>query len=345
MPRTKREEASTNETRVFRIDAPDADDIPLGILGRRCARTNPHCAPVLLVHGATYGAKLFDLPLPGYSLMSELGRVGRAVYALDIRGYGHSLRGKVMDAPPQAHPPFARLGDAVKDIGAAVKFILARENASAVDLIGFSWGTVTCACYASEFPEQVARLALYAPLYGELNTDWLDRIADPRDRSRIDPSIGAYRLITQGDLTQRWNGDLAASDPSVYRDNGLPEVIFETLSALDPRVLSHAPAAFRSPTGALADLVSVFNRRPLYDPEKLTMPTLLVRGAMDTTSTDVDAQRLLSAIASPEKEYCVIAPGSHFLCVEKNRSQLYEQLNRFLEPRGINRSMQGRIRQ
>jgi pimeloyl-ACP methyl ester carboxylesterase len=344
MPR-RREEAVTTETRVLRIDAPDADGISLGILERRCARTDRHRAPVLLAHGATFGAELFDLPLPGYSLMSELARVGRVVYALDIRGYGHSLKGKVMNAPPQTHPPFARLGDAVKDIGAAVRFILARENSGALDLIGFSWGTVTAARYASEFPDQVSRLALYAPLYGESNPDWLNRIADPSDRSRIHPSIGAYRLITQADLTQRWNNDLAADDPNVYRDSRLPEVMFETLSALDRRARSRSPAAFRTPAGALVDLVSVFNGRPLYDPGRLVMPTLLVRGAMDTTSTDSDAQRLLSAIASSEKEYCVITPGSHFLCVEKNRRQLYEHLNRFLEPRGIDRSMQDRTQQ
>ena len=97
MPR-RREEAVTTETRVLRIDAPDADGISLGILERRCARTDRHRGPVLLAHGATFGAELFDLPLPGYSLMSELARVGRVVYALDIRGYGHSLKGNTIKA-------------------------------------------------------------------------------------------------------------------------------------------------------------------------------------------------------------------------------------------------------
>lgn len=343
MMRAKRDETSLSDTRVLRIGAPDAEDISLGILEKRCTQTDPALPPALLIHGATFGAMLFDLPLPGYSLMSELARPGRNVYALDIRGYGHSLNGTVMDAPPAAHRPFARLDDAVKDIGAAVAFILAREKTSAVDLVGFSWGTVTAACYASEFPQQISRLALYAPLYAEVNPGWLGRITDPKDRNRIDPAIGAYRLMTQADVTQRWNNDLAVDDPRLFRDDGLPEAIFDALSALDPRARSRVPAAFRSPTGALADLVNVFNGRPLYDPSRLTMPALLVRGASDTTSTDTDARHLLSAIASSEKDYCVITPGSHFLCVEKNRAQLYEQLNRFLGPRSINRSMQGRL--
>jgi pimeloyl-ACP methyl ester carboxylesterase len=317
--------------RVIRIGATDAGGVSLGMLEKTCPLRDRRLPPVLLVHGATFGAALFDLPVPGYSLMSALSEAGRTVYALDIRGYGNSLDGSVMDAPPETHPPFARLNDAVSDIGTAVAFICAREQVPAIDIVGFSWGTVTAARYASQFPHHVARLALYAPLYAELNEAWLTRIGDPNDRSRIDPKIGAYRMITEADLLQRWNADIGPVEPGTFRDPGLPEIIFETLAALDPKSGSHTPCAFRSPTGALADLVSVFNGRPLYDPSKLTMPTLLIRGADDTTSTHSDSERLLSALASPSKEYRVIAPGSHFLCVEKNRTELYEGLNRFLE--------------
>src|SRR4051794_31325018 len=75
--------------------------------------------PVLLVHGATFGSALFDLPLPRYSLMQELARGGRFVYAIDLRGYGASISNPVMDSPPAEHPPFSRARQAVDDIGAA----------------------------------------------------------------------------------------------------------------------------------------------------------------------------------------------------------------------------------
>jgi pimeloyl-ACP methyl ester carboxylesterase len=288
--------------------------------------------PILLVHGATLGVRLFDLPVAGYSLVSALGQRGRAVYGVDIRGYGNSLSGPVMNAPAAMHPPFARLKDAVEDIGTAVKFILDQERASAVDLIGFSWGTVAGAYYAAKFPERVARLALYAPLYSELNEIWRARIGDPNDRTKIDPNIGSYRLITERDIVQRWDSDIGSAQPEAYRDIDLPGVIFKTFAALDPQSYSHVPPAFRSPTGALADLITIFNGHPLYDPSKITMPTLLVRGADDTTSTDADSRRLLSEIASAEKEYRVITPGSHFLCVEKNCAELYKCLDDFLKP-------------
>jgi pimeloyl-ACP methyl ester carboxylesterase len=324
--------SSLPATRIIRMPAPGAADISLGILAKRCARTDPRLPPVLLVHGATIGATLFDLPLPGYSLMSHLASAGRPVYAVDIRGFGHSLNGMVMASPPHAHAPFPRLSEAVSDVAAAVEMICEREGAAAVDLVGFSWGTVTSSRYAGEHSERVARLVLYAPLYGEVNAMWLDRIADPESHDRLPRSIGAYRFITRADLIARWDGDLPAADPSLYREDGLPETLFEALSGLDPGTRSNGVPAFRCPAGALVDLLSIFNGRPLFDPSNLTMPTLLVRGGDDTTSTDTDARRLLSAIAASEKHYRVITPGSHFLLLERSRARLYEQLDEFLGP-------------
>lgn len=319
------------ETQLLRIDAPQAGMPPLALREVRPAPGDRPKPPVLLLHGATFAGALFDLPRPGYSLMAALAGAGRPVYALDVRGHGSSVGG-AMDEPPQAHPPLADASEAVQDIEAAVAFIRRRCSTPAVDLVGFSWGTIAAACYAGADPQSVRRLALYAPLFAEHNPPWLDRIADPRDRSRLAPTFGTYRLVTAASVIARWNSDLPADDPALFREDGIAELVFDTLAALDPRARLEAPHAFRCPNGALADLVQVFNGRPLYDPAKLTMPVLLVRGEHDTTSTATDAQRLLAMIASPVKRYRVIASGSHFLCIERNRTKLYDELNDFLAP-------------
>jgi pimeloyl-ACP methyl ester carboxylesterase len=317
------------ETRLLRL--PAGDGATLGILERRPHAAAADTRPLLLLHGATFGVAFLDLPRPGYSLMAALADTGRAVYSLDIRGYGSSHGFPAMERPPDQNPPFARIGEAVADIAAAVDFILNREGVDALDLLGLSWGSVAAARYAGEHPQKIGCLVLYAPLYGEENAAWLDRIADPQDRSRLNPKFGAYRLIALDDVVQRWNSDLPPGDPAQYRDDGLAEAVFQTLAALDPRSSALTPRAFRCPNGALADLVQVFSGKPLYDPAKLTMPVLLLRGADDTTSTESDSLQLLSRIGSRERDYRVIAPGSHFLCIEKNRSRLYEEINRFLE--------------
>lgn len=320
------------ETRLLRIRPPDAGSVPLGVTEKRTRTLDGRLPPVLLVHGATFGQALFDLPRAGYSLMGDMAIKGRAVYGLDIRGYGHSLGGAIMDEPPARNAPFAGVDAAVDDIDAAVDFVLARQGVAAVDLIGFSWGAITAARYAGAHPQKIARLALYAPLYGEMNVGWLERISDAGDRGRLKPTFGAYRLITLADLVGRWNGELPTDNPALYREDGIPELVFSTFAALDPLANSRTPPAFRCPNGALGDLLRVFNGQPIYDPEKLTMPTLLLRGADDTTSTGSDCLGLLARIASPMKDYRVIAPGSHFLCIERNRAKLYDELNQFLGP-------------
>lgn len=318
------------ETTALRV--PSRSGEPLALAVKQAAALDPARPPVLLLHGATLGGKLFDLPRSGYSLMAHLATAGRAVYALDLRGYGASPGGQAFERPATENPPCTRSLDSLEDVGAAVDMILARHGASALDLIGFSWGTITAAAYAGRLAERVARLVLYAPLYAEINERWLDRIADPNDRSCLNPALGAYRVITLAELTSRWNSDLPPSDPARYRDDGLPELVFDTIGKLDPTMAAREPPSFRCPNGALADLVDVFNARALYDPAKLTMPTLLIRGSEDTTSTDSDARRLLGAIASDRKDYRVVAGGSHFLCVEKNHGALYAHLDDFLRP-------------
>jgi alpha-beta hydrolase superfamily lysophospholipase len=215
-----------------------------------------------------FGSGLFDLPLPGYSLRKSphkmAGRSMRSMCAaMGIFCWPRN------EFACELNPPFARLDDAVKDVGTVFECFLRLEEASTVHLVGFSWGTVVCARYVGQYPQYVSRLVLYAQLYAETNSMWLSRIGDSSDRSKFDPNIGAYRLIRQVEIRQRWDADIGSPYDCSFGDN-------------------------------------------------------------DTTSTDTDTKSLLCRIASRKKEYQVISPGSHFLCVEKNRAKLYQSIYAFL---------------
>jgi pimeloyl-ACP methyl ester carboxylesterase len=313
--------------RLLRIEAADGETA-LGLWEMQPVGPVIH-PPVLLVHGATFGSALFDLPLAGYSLMQELARDGRVVYAVDVRGYGASNGNAVMNSPPAAHPPFSRARQTVEDIGVAVSEIRRRQSAQAIDLIGFSWGTITTGWYASEHVADIRRLVLYAPLFAEKNMMWLDRIGDPADRGRLAGHFGAYRLITMADVVARWDSDAPGKAADV-RENGVVEALFEAAARLDALAGSHHPPAFRCPNGAFADLIEVFNGRPLYDPATIEAPVLLVRGEGDTTSTASDMRRLEAAIGSVAKTRLEIPDGSHFLCIEKNHMNLYRAITAYL---------------
>ena len=121
---------------------------------------------VLFVHGATYPAHTtFDLPIEGRSWMDHIAARGYDVYLLDLRGYGKSTRPPEMAQSPDANPPIVRTETAVKDIAAAVDFILARRAIPRLALLGWSWGTFSTPTYTIAHPDKVARLvALCADL-------------------------------------------------------------------------------------------------------------------------------------------------------------------------------------
>jgi pimeloyl-ACP methyl ester carboxylesterase len=312
--------------RLLRIGLADGEALGLWEMPPVGPVTHP---PVLLVHGATFGSALFVLPRAGSSMMQAIAGRGRVVYAIDVRGYGASNGNAVMNSPPAAHPPFSRARQAIEDIGVAVSEIRRRQNVQAIDLIGFSWGTITAGWYASAHTTDIRRLVLYAPLFAEKNEMWLDRIGDPADRSRLAGHFGAYRLITMADVIARWDSD-APGQAADVREDGVVEALFEAAARLDALAGSRQPPAFRCPNGAFADLIEVFNGRPLYDPGTIEAPVLLVRGERDTTSTASDMRRLEAAIGSTEKSCLEIPGGSHFLCIENNHMNLYRAITAHL---------------
>jgi pimeloyl-ACP methyl ester carboxylesterase len=114
---------------------------------------------ILLMHGLTFSSHEFDLNYQDYSLVRFLAGKGYSVWLLDIAGYGRSL------PLPQGFDGFLTSSwYAAEDINAAVDVILNESGAKAVDLLGWSWGTVTASRFAVAHPEKVRKLILYAPI-------------------------------------------------------------------------------------------------------------------------------------------------------------------------------------
>jgi pimeloyl-ACP methyl ester carboxylesterase len=274
---------------------------------------------------------LFDLPLSDYSMQSFLAARGWRNFALDVRGYGRSLPSKTLDAPPDANVPYARLADAVDDLTSGVEFVLQKTGSDKVNIISFSWGSVVSCVYAEDNSHLVERLVLYAPLYAEVNESWIDRIADPNDRTRVNPTLGSYRWVRQSDFLSRWDADIPdGAEVKDYRDEEVSTAILRSLAKADPASNGGRELSFRAPSGALVDLFEIFGGRPLFNPQRITAKTLVIRGSDDTTSTDTDALKLFHMLGTLRKRFITISPGSHFLCVERNAQDLFREIDLFL---------------
>lgn len=111
---------------------------------------------ILLVHGLTYSSHEFDVNVSDYSLARYLARQGFAVWSLDVAGYGRSQEIADGFAPDSAY--------AAEDIATAADRILQLSGQKKLDVLGWSWGTVTASLFAARHPDLVNKLVLYAPI-------------------------------------------------------------------------------------------------------------------------------------------------------------------------------------
>jgi len=287
--------------------------------------------PLLLVHGATVPSVLWDTPLPGWSWMDRLAADGFHVFAVDLRGYGGSSRPPGFAEPPEANPAYARARDVVADVADAVGFILSRTGADRIDLLGGSWGSVVCGKFVAEAgANKVRRLVLYAPLYCEPSHHpvWLGSAANADAPEDVAREIGAYRRVSGEELRARWDAEIPVDEKSSWRADGVLEAL--VASCLADEDGAKEATGFKVPNGTLVDLHSIFNGKPLYESRDIRVPTLLVRGSADPTSTNGDAGRLFDRLSSPVKRYVIVGNGAHFMIAEKKTSEVHAVVAGFL---------------
>jgi pimeloyl-ACP methyl ester carboxylesterase len=322
---------ATSGRREHRLPPTESRNAPLSIQEVSPTDGNVQPTPIILLHGATFSSAMFDIPVLGYSLQTFLAAKGWRNFAVDVRGYGRSVPSAALEAPPESNQPNARFHDAVEDLATSVRYVLDQAGCKSMHIVGFSWGTIAAGIFAAQHPQLVESLVVYAPVYAEVNKPWIDRLADPNDRTRVDPRLGAYRWVDLQDIYSRWDADIpAGANVEDYREERVLRATFESLIKADPRTKERQHTSFRVPTGALHDLFEIFNGRALYDPSRITVPTLVIRGQDDTTSTESDALGLFHSLATASKRYVAISPGSHFLCAERNAGHLFGEIELFL---------------
>jgi pimeloyl-ACP methyl ester carboxylesterase len=279
---------------------------------------------VLYVHGATYPSETaFDLPLGNFSWMDFLACRGFDVYLLDLRGYGQSTRPPEMDRAPADSPPLVTTDVALRDVGAAVAHIMNRRKAKKLNLLGWSWGTTTMGAYAAQNPDKVNRLVLYAPL-------WL-RTPQPADKAEPEQPLGAYRTVTKDAARKRWLNGVPEQKQKTLIPPGWFEAWADATWATDPAAAKSG--LLRAPNGVIQDLRSYwFAGKPYYDPARIAAPTLITYAEWDADTPGYMAQQLFSLLANvPWKRLVLIGEGTHTVIMEKNRLQLFNEVQLFLE--------------
>lgn len=283
---------------------------------------------LLFVHGATYPAHTaFDLPLDNQSWMDYIAARGYDVYLLDLRGYGKSTRPKEMAEKPDANPPIVRGDVAVKDIGSAVDFILKRQNIARLNLMGWSWGTVTTATYATQNAAKVERLVLYAPVWIRTTASLVQSGPGPTP---------AYRTVRRDQALARWMTGVPEDKKAALIPNSWFDTWADATFATDPLGAKENPPFLRAPNGVVQDGLDYWSAgKAYYDPAKINVPTLLVVAEWDRDTPVYMAQTLFPLLThSPGKRLVMLAEGTHTIIMERNRMKLFEAVQSFLDEAG-----------
>jgi pimeloyl-ACP methyl ester carboxylesterase len=279
---------------------------------------------LLFVHGATYPSDtMFDLKIDGESWMDSIASHGYDVYSMDVRGYGRSTRPPEMDRPARESAPVVTTDDGVRDFGAVVDHIRELRDIQRVSLMGWSWGTVIAGAYAAMHPDKTERLVMYAPL-------WLRRIPGGL---RVDGHMGAYRAVTLDAARQRWLTGVAVDKQKDLIPPGVLDAWWTANMEADPVGAKMSPPAVRAPNGLLVDACKYWEADTrYYDPSEIRAPVLVVVGDWDVDTPAYMAQAILTRLtSSPRKRLVIIGEGTHHLMLEKNRGQMFREVQSFLD--------------
>lgn len=326
MPRAQAESASKVVTEEFAVPAKDDPDAKIYVRNKHpenMERFSPE-KTVLFVHGATYPAETaFDLPLAGQSWMDFIAGRGFDVYLLDVRGYGRSTRPKAMSEPADANVPFSDTESARRDVDAVVEFVRNRRGIPKVALLGWSWGTAIMASYTAENAQKVERLVLYAPVWLRTTPSLV----------QVQGKLGAYRAVSRDQAKQRWLTGVPQDKAADLIPAGWFEAWADATFATDPVGAAQTPPVLRAPNGVVKDGLEYWSaNKPMYDPAKITVPTMLILAEWDHDTPPYMAQTLFPLLTNaPAKQLVMLGEGTHTIIMEKNRLQLFNAVQSFLE--------------
>lgn len=298
------------------------------ISGRKRSRK----PPILLIHGGGAGGiALYDLPVAGGSLAGDLAAHGLKVYIVDIRGWEKSTR---PDYDTNKRWVIAGSSAEVsRDIDAAVDFIIDRTGQRQVTLFGCATGGNWAGYYSCIYPYKVNALIMLNSLYN-VKAPWIftDRYRNPLDTSQFYyASTPVLRRADAAKLLQIWNNSIPVADKTQWYDPAVVQAYAKTA------VSFHEDAVLEVPGGYRAESFYTAQGKGLWHAKDITVPILVVRGALDTWSRPEDMKALEEKLVNaPKKQFLTLPEGTHIVFLdkpEKGRAQLIDAILSFNQKR------------
>ena len=264
---------------------------------------------VLFVHGSSMASQpTFDLTVPGRadsSVMDWFAARGFDCWTVDMEGYGRS--DKTRDV-------FCDIANGADDLEAATAYILPTRGVRKLSAYGISSGALRAALFAQRHPERIARLALDAFVWtGEGAPTLLER------RKKLPQFLSSKRRP----IDRAFVRSIFARDHPDCAEPAVVEAFADAILALDDSM----------PNGTYIDMCS---KLPIVDPEKITVPTLVMRGQYDGIAAFDDVLEFFRRLPNSDKQFTVMAGISHASFQQKNFLTAYHILYAyFTQPEAV----------
>jgi pimeloyl-ACP methyl ester carboxylesterase len=222
-----------------------------------------------------------------------------------MEGYGRSTKDRDNNAP---------ISMGADDCYTAAQYIQKLRGPVKFMVYGISSGALRAAMFAERHPEMVARLALDAMVWTGEGSHTL------ADRKKKLPD---FIKINRRPMSKPFIHSVFDRDHPDTAERKVIEAFADAVCELDDSV----------PTGTYVDMCS---RLPVVDPDKISVPTLIMRGQHDGIASMEDLIKFFDKLPNPDKQFTVMSGISHASFQQKNYMMVYHILaNWFTQPEPI----------
>jgi pimeloyl-ACP methyl ester carboxylesterase len=286
-------------------------NVKLFMFEKCAADPNKAAGTILFVHGSSMASQpTFDLQVEGRpesSAMDWFARRGFDCWCVDMEGYGRSTKDRDNNAP---------IAQGADDCLAAATYIQRLRRNKPLLVYGISSGALRAALFAQRHPQLVGRLALDAMVWTGAGSPTL------AERKKKLPE---FKAKNRRPIDKAFIRSIFDRDHPGTADETVIDAFADAVTALDSSV----------PTGTYVDMCS---NLPVVDPEKITVPTLIMRGQWDGIASIEDLLAFFARLPNPDKHFAVMPGISHASFQQKNYALVYHILwSFFTQPAPIYR--------
>jgi pimeloyl-ACP methyl ester carboxylesterase len=269
---------------------------------KRDPAANERRGTILFVHGSSMASTpTFDLHVPGRpdsSVMEWFARQGFDTWCVDMQGYGRSTKDR-------SHNSDIATGAA--DCAAAAQYIRSVLPGETLMVYGISSGALRAALFAQNHPAWVRSLALDAFVYTGRGSPTLAERKKKLPQFLASPTRPIDRAFVHSIFERDHPGTADANVVDAFAD---------AILALDSEM----------PTGTYVDMCQ---NLPVVEPERVTVPTLILRGEYDGIASMEDLLEFYARLPNADKAFVMMPGIAHASFQQKNYRFVYHALRAF----------------